>query len=167
MYKLTINDDRIISAEPVKDGAYVLDGKTISPDVVSIKDGLFHVISGNKSYNAEIVKHDADEKTFHIKVNNNIYKVQVKDKFDVLLKELGLDVSNSKKVTDLKAPMPGLVVEVVVAEGQEVKMGDKLVVLEAMKMENILKAPGDVVIKKVNVTKGNTVEKNEVLIIFS
>ncbi len=167
MYKLTINDDRIISAEAVKDGAYVLDGKTISPDIVSIRNGLFHVISDNKSYNAEIVKHDAVDKTFHIKVNNNIYKVQVKDKFDVLLKELGLDVSNSRKVTDLKAPMPGLVVEVAVEEGQEVKQGEKLIVLEAMKMENILKAPNDVIIKKVSVKKGSTVEKNEVLIVFS
>ncbi len=167
MYKLTINDDRIISAEPVKEGAFLLDDKTISPDIVSIRDGLFHVISNNKSYNAEIIKHDAADKTFHIKVNNNIYKVQVKDKFDVLLKELGLDVANSKKVTDLKAPMPGLVVEVAIEEGQEVKQGEKLIVLEAMKMENILKAPIDVTIKKVNVKKGNTVEKNEVLIIFS
>lgn len=167
MYKLTINDDRIISAETAKEGDYLLDGKTISPDVVSIKDGLFHVISDNKSYNAEILKHDPAEKTFHIKVNNNIYKVQVKDKFDVLLKELGLDVSNSRKITDLKAPMPGLVVEVAVEEGQLVKQGDKIIVLEAMKMENILKAPSDVTIKKINVKKGSTVEKNEVLIVFS
>jgi biotin carboxyl carrier protein len=57
-------------------------------------------------------------------------------------------------------------VEVCVSEGQEVKKGDKLVVLEAMKMENILKAPADSVVKKISITKGQTVEKNEALILF-
>ena len=78
-----------------------------------------------------------------------------------------MDALHAKKAADLKAPMPGLVVEVSVSEGQEIKKGDKLVVLEAMKMENILKSPADGVVKKVNVKKGNTVEKNEVLILFS
>ncbi|MBL0340735.1 MAG: biotin/lipoyl-binding protein [Bacteroidetes bacterium] len=167
MYQLTINDDVVISAETDKEGVYTLNSKTFSPDIIKIREGVFHVISSNKSYTAEVIKHDPVEKTFHIRVNANSYKVQVRDKYDVLLKELGLDALNAKKITDLKAPMPGLVVEVVVEEGQQVKMGDKMIVLEAMKMENILKAPGDAVIKKVNVSKGNTVEKNEVLILFS
>ena len=57
--------------------------------------------------------------------------------------------------------------EVSVTEGQELKKGDKVLVLEAMKMENILKAPDDAVVKKVHVAKGNTVEKNAVLITFA
>ena len=78
-----------------------------------------------------------------------------------------MDSLQSKKISDLKAPMPGLVVEVAVVDGQEVSKGDRLVVLEAMKMENILKAPADAIIKKVNVKKGSTVEKNEMLILFT
>lgn len=167
MYKLTINDSHLINAEAGKEGVYSLNEKKITPDVIEIRDGVFHVISNNKSFNAEVIKHDAAEKTFHIRVNNNIYKVQVRDQYDVLLKELGLDALQSKKITDLKAPMPGLVVDIAVQEGQEVKKGDRIVVLEAMKMENILKAPSDATIKKVNVKKGSTVEKNEVLVIFS
>lgn len=166
MYKLTINDNRVISAERGSDGTISLDSNKLQPDVIEVRDGVFHVISENRSYNAEVLKHDPVEKTFHIRVNTNIYKIRVQDQYDVLLKELGLDALQSKKVTDLKAPMPGLVVEVAVTEGQEVKAGDRMIVLEAMKMENILKAPCDAIIKKVSVTKGNTVEKNEVLIVF-
>ena len=66
--------------------------------------------------------------------------------------------------TDIKAPMPGKVLSVVVTEGDEVKKGDAILILEAMKMENVLKAEGDCIIKKVLVNKEESVEKNQVLI---
>jgi len=166
MYKITVNDSQVLAITPDGEEQYLVDGKIVSPGIVEIRDGLFSIIINNKSHNAELLRHDAEEKTFYIRVNSNTYKVAVKDKFDVLLKELGLDALQSKKAADLKAPMPGMVVEVAVAEGQEVLKGDRLVVLEAMKMENILKAAADGVVKKINVKKGNTVEKNEVLILF-
>jgi biotin carboxyl carrier protein len=78
-----------------------------------------------------------------------------------------MDKLHSAKVNELKAPMPGLVLDIVVSEGQEVKKGDALVVLEAMKMENILKSPADVVVKKISVKKGTAVEKNQVLVLFN
>lgn len=167
MYKITINDNKIITTEPVADGTFMLDGTSVQPDIIEIRKGVFHVILENQSYNAELLRHDADEKTFHIRVNNNTYKVAVKDRYDELLKALGMDAVGSGKAADLKAPMPGLVVEVAVKEGQEVKKGDKLVVLEAMKMENILKASADAVVKKVSAVKGRTVEKNEILVVFN
>jgi biotin carboxyl carrier protein len=83
-----------------------------------------------------------------------------------LLHSLGLDSLASKKVNDIKAPMPGMVLNILVTEGQEVKKGDGLIVLEAMKMENILKSPTDGVIKKIAITKGVAVEKNQLLIQF-
>jgi len=72
----------------------------------------------------------------------------------------------AKKVNDIKAPMPGMVLNILVDEGQEVKKGDALIVLEAMKMENILKSPVDGVIKKIAINKGVAVEKNQLLIQF-
>ncbi len=166
IYKATINDKREISVDLQSDGTVLLDGKIAAPDVSQIKDGIYHIIHGLKSFNSEVIKYDKEERLLHIRVNNNVYKVQLRDRFDELLHELGMDAAKSKKVSELKAPMPGLVVEVCVSEGQEVKKGDKLVVLEAMKMENILKAPADSVVKKISITKGQTVEKNEALILF-
>ncbi len=78
-----------------------------------------------------------------------------------------MDKMFAQKVNDLKAPMPGLVLDILVSEGQTIQKGDSLLVLEAMKMENNLKAINDAVVKKINVSKGDKVEKNTVLIELS
>lgn len=167
MYKITINNKETFEVHKEKNNSFRINDREVSPDMVEVRNGMFHVIIDNRSFTAEVVSHNKDEKQFQIRVNHNLYSLKVHDRYDVLLKELGLDALQSKKVSDLKAPMPGLVVDVAVSEGQEVKQGDKLLVLEAMKMENILKSPADAVVKQIKVKKGNTVEKNEILILFS
>ena len=143
-----------------------IDGKAFEWDVIEVKNGSFHVIKENRSYNVEVIKADSTEKSFLVSVNGNKYQLNVKDKFDELLKSLGFDDLNAKKVNEVKAPMPGLVLDVRVSEGDTVKKGDAILVLEAMKMENIIKSPTDGIIKKINVKKGLAVEKNQVLINF-
>jgi biotin carboxyl carrier protein len=144
-----------------------IDGQAFIWDIIEIKNGSFNVIKNFKSYNVEVIKSDNVEKKFLVSVNGNKYQLQVKDKFDELLKSLGLDNLNISKVNEIKAPMPGLVVDVRVSEGDNVKKGDPILVLEAMKMENIIKSPTDGTIKKINVKKGLAVEKNQVMINFS
>ncbi|MDB5143897.1 MAG: gcdC, partial [Mucilaginibacter sp.] len=70
------------------------------------------------------------------------------------------------KVSEIKAPMPGLVLKLFVSEGTEVKKGDNLFILEAMKMENIIKSPADVTVKTVKIKPGDKVEKGQVLLTF-
>jgi biotin carboxyl carrier protein len=135
-------------------------------DLVREKKGSFHVILGNKSYRVDVVKADKKEKSFVILVNGIKHTLDVKDKFDMLLKSMGLDNMASHKVNNMKAPMPGLVLDIKVGAGDVIKKGDAVVVLEAMKMENNLKSPGDGTIKKINVQKGQAVEKNQVLVEF-
>lgn len=143
-----------------------LNGESFNADIIKIRDGVYHLIKDNVSYNLEVVKHIPEDKKLVVKVNNTVYTLDIKDKYDDLLHSLGLDNMASKKVNDIKAPMPGMVLNVLVTEGQEVKKGDALIVLEAMKMENILKSPSDGVIKKVAINKGVAVEKNQLLIQF-
>ncbi|HTL81324.1 MAG TPA: biotin/lipoyl-containing protein [Bacteroidia bacterium] len=152
-----------------KNGSYsgTIDGKEFSCDTISTGTDKFHVIRNNRSYEVEIVKSDLAAKTITVKVNGHLYPLTLKDKYDELLHSLGMDKLHSAKVNELKAPMPGLVLDIVVREGQEVKKGDPLVVLEAMKMENILKSPADVTVKKISVKKGTAVEKNQVLVLFN
>ena len=144
-----------------------MDGKDFFCDMISNGENRFHVIRDNKSYEVEIVKSDVVAKTLTVKVNGNSYPLHVADKFDELLRSLGMDKIAGAKINELKAPMPGLVLEVIVKEGQEIKKGDPIIVLEAMKMENILKSPVDVTVKKISVKKGVAVEKGQVLVQFS
>ncbi|MDQ3110544.1 MAG: biotin/lipoyl-binding protein [Bacteroidota bacterium] len=137
-----------------------------SCDVISPGSKRFHVLRDNRSYEVEIVEADTTAKTMLIKVNGHPYPIAVADKFDELLHSMGMDKVAAVKFNDMKAPMPGLVLNVVVEEGQQVKKGDPVIVLEAMKMENILKSPADLTVKKVLVKKGVAVEKGQVLVQF-
>ncbi|MFZ7144933.1 MAG: acetyl-CoA carboxylase biotin carboxyl carrier protein subunit [Bacteroidota bacterium] len=162
MYKVTVGDKSFnVDSES---GSFSIENKAFNADVLEFKDGKFHILNENISYTAEIISFDKDEKSFEIKVNNTIYEVKVQDRFDQLLSEMGIDAKAGKKINDIKAPMPGMVLQVMVENGQQIKKGDAIVVLEAMKMENILKAPSDGVVKTVKVIKGDKVEKNQVMV---
>jgi biotin carboxyl carrier protein len=165
MYKVKVNNKEELSFEKQENG-WQLNGKELDFDLIEVKQNSFHIISHHRSYNAEVVSHNAAEKSFQIKVNQTLYSVSVKDKYDELLHQLGLDKAMSSKLSNIKAPMPGLVLNILVGEGTDVKKGDALLVLEAMKMENILKSPADGIVKKISVKKGMAVEKNQVLIEF-
>jgi biotin carboxyl carrier protein len=144
----------------------VIDGKPLSWDVVEVGDNYFHILYNNKSYRAEVVKIDTATKTFTLKINGNIHTVSLKNKFDLLLDKMGMNNGLAGKVNNIKAPMPGLIINLKVKEGDVVKQGDPLLILEAMKMENIIKSSGDGVVKSVKIKKGDSVEKNQVLIEF-
>ena len=145
----------------------LLNGTSFNWDIQKVKDNSYHLIKDNKSYNLEVLSTNREEKTFFVKVNGDKYKFNVKDQFDELLHSLGMDNLASKKVADLKAPMPGLVLEIDVEVGQEVAKGDALLILEAMKMENVIKSPTDGTIKSIAVNKGETVEKNQLILNFA
>ncbi|CAN5188184.1 hypothetical protein BH09BAC5_BH09BAC5_04170 [soil metagenome] len=140
--------------------------KPFSCDVISPESKRFSVIKDNRSYEVEIVEADTQEKTMIVKVNGRTYPLSIADKFDELLQNMGMDKVAISKVNDLKAPMPGLVLNIVVKEGDQIKKGDPIIVLEAMKMENILKAVADVTVKKIMVKQGVAVEKGQILVQF-
>jgi biotin carboxyl carrier protein len=164
MYKARVNDKNFDIEQGKSVNVFLLNGEEIKIDLLKLKEGSFHVLQNYRSFNVEVVRISTDEKVVELRVNSNNYTVQLKDQYDELLHRLGMDEMASNKVNDLKAPMPGLVVAVNVAEGQSVKKGDVLITLEAMKMENTLKAVADAIVRKVVVKKGDAVEKNEVLI---
>jgi len=165
MYKLKINDRAEYKIEKSSD-KLVINDKEINADIQQLNDVSYHIINDLKSYNTEVVSFDKATKTAQIKVNGNLYTVAAQDQFDILLDQLGMSAMNANKVSDIKAPMPGLVLKLLVSEGTEVKKGDNLFVLEAMKMENIIKSPADVTVKSVKIKPGDKVEKGQVLLLF-
>lgn len=164
MYKATVNDTtHEIEASPE---GWIVDNQLIDWDIVRISDLHYHIIYKNKSYNAEVVKADRSTKTFVFKINGKLCTVALKDRFELMLEKMGMNSSASGKINSIKAPMPGLVIDLKVKVGDEVNAGDPLLILEAMKMENILKSPGEGKVKTVKVEKGQSVEKGQILIEF-
>jgi len=164
MYKATVNSSTFeIEAG---EAGFIVNGKPVAWDLQKISDGYFHIIHENKSYRAEITKTEPETKSVTIKINGRNYTVALKDKFDLLLEKMGMSNSSAAKVNSIKAPMPGLIIDLKINAGDEVKQGDPLLILEAMKMENILKSPGAGTVKTVKVKKGDRVEKGQVLIEF-
>lgn len=164
--KVKVNDKYNFDVD-IDNNEIKVDTRTLSVDARKLADGHSHFIYNNKSYRMELVSENKADKTAQVKVNGHIYEVAIEDQYDQLLKQLGLDNLQTNKVKEIKAPMPGLVLNVIVAEGEEVKKGDSLLVLEAMKMENVIKSPADGTVKKILVQKGDKVEKNEILIQFN
>lgn len=148
------------------ENGFSINNQPVDWNLVTITDGYFHIIYNNESYRAELVKADYATKTFSIKINGKVIPVSVKDRFDLLLEKMGMSGASANKTIVIKAPMPGLIIDLKVKAGDAVKQGDPLLILEAMKMENIIKAPGEGTVKSVKAKKGDSVEKNQVLIEF-
>src|SRR3569833_649520 len=165
MYKLAINEQFNYQTER-KAEQLSINGEAVAADISQLNATLYHVINNLQSYNVEIDSFNPSDKTAEIKVNNNTYSIVAKDQFDILLDKLGLSNLNSARISEIKAPMPGLVLKIFVTEDMEIRKGDNLFVLEAMKMENIIKAPSDVTVKTIKIKPGDKVEKNQVLMMF-
>lgn len=140
------------------------DGQITSLDIQEVSSTKFHVLKENCSFKAEIITSDFLKKNYTVKINSNIYEIDISNQLDLLIQEMGLSLGSAQIINDIKAPMPGLILDVLVQVGDTVKEGDYLIVLEAMKMENTLTALGDGVVKSVSVIKGEKVEKNQLLI---
>ena len=143
-----------------------IDGKPINWDLIKVNETVFHILRNHRSYTATLVNFNKEEKTLLLSINGNEYTVSIKDENDLLLEKLGISGAAAKKINNIKAPMPGLILSINVAVGEEVKKGDTVLILEAMKMENVLKSQGDGKVKKINIALRQTVEKGQVLIEF-
>jgi len=153
-YKLTVNDQKELD----------LSSDTLDLDFVENGGGQFHVLHQQQSYKAEVLEMDFNNKTIKIAVNGNAYIVKIADEHDQLVKKLGLSLTSSQKINSVKAPMPGLVLNVAVKKGQAINKGDTLLILEAMKMENVIKSAGEGVVKAIQIKKGQAVDKGQLMI---
>ncbi len=120
---------------------------------------------GNK-FRGEVVSNRMEEGLLTLKLNHRVFEVKKGGPLDELIASLGMDKPKIKKLKQLKAPMPGRVVAVSVTPGQTVEVGDALLTLEAMKMENILKAEGTGVVKSIPIHVNDVIEKGGILIEF-
>jgi biotin carboxyl carrier protein len=135
-----------------------------SIDMIRKSDTEFHLVKDHRSVRGQVHEADTTGKKLRVEVDGEMFDVEIKDKLDQMLEKMGFGMGKGKRISDIKAPMPGLVLKLSVTEGQEVKDGEPILVLEAMKMENSIMLHGNARIKKIHVKSGQSVEKGQVLI---
>ncbi|MFK7935615.1 MAG: acetyl-CoA carboxylase biotin carboxyl carrier protein subunit [Saprospiraceae bacterium] len=133
-------------------------------DVLDLGNNEYHIITHQQAFHARVLQQNG--RTFAIQINGNTYDIQLKDEFDQLVDQLGLSVVKDQMINDITAPMPGLVLSIETKVGDTVEKGDALLILEAMKMENVLKSPGTGTVKSIEVTQGAAVEKGALLVVL-
>lgn len=163
MFEAKVNGEHIFEVALTAQG-YALDGKPAAVDVQRLNDHSFQVLYQGASHTVHIASVDWVAKTVVLKIDGKRAEVNLSNEMDRLLKKLGLENAGVLKVSDIKAPMPGLIHSIKVTEGQQVTKGDPLLILEAMKMENMIKAPADGIVGKILVKQGQSVDKGMVMI---
>lgn len=163
MIEIKAGDNEKIKVENKKEAVF-LNGKPFDGEVLRISDTSYKVYKSNRIFRVDIVERQGKE--MKLKVNDHLIDVSVTDHIDQILDKLGMNIAASAVVSDIKAPMPGSILGISVSEGDEVNEGDPLLVLEAMKMENVIKSPGEGKVSKIHITEKENVEKNQVLISF-
>ncbi len=159
-------DDRTAWVDLLKQDGNLLeievDGKVYEVDLMHTGDGTFSILQAGHSYNIELVpKPDAKKYTAYTLYES--FDVEVIDAEARYLKNRNAN-SGASAENKITSPMPGKVVKVLVNEGDEVKEGDTLVIVSAMKMESEYKAPKDGVVSKIYVNAEDTIDSNEILI---
>lgn len=150
--------------------SWSIDGKEISGTDGAVvrwdNEKYFSLEFGGKTFFGEVLEEATESNRLKLKINHRVFEIKKQGSLDELIAAMGLDVPKVKKLKELQAPMPGRIVNVAVAIGDELNVGDAILSLEAMKMENVLKAEGIGVVKAINVSTDDVVDKGSVLIEF-
>ena len=146
-------------------GEVVVDGKTRKLDLREIdNDGLFSLLIDGHSFEALVEEGDGE---YRVLINGTQYQVHVIDERAKRLAEAAGAFTPASGDINVKSPMPGLVVAVPVKDGDVVKKGQVVLVLESMKMENELKSPRDGTISTIKVQNRQAVEQGQILMVIS
>ncbi len=143
-------------------GEITVNGQVIDIDMQQMQDTtMYSMIVGDESHDVRMSEGDG---FYEVQVTGEIFQVVVEDERTRRLAGLKQGAGADSGEIFIKAPMPGVVVEVLVANGQKILKGDIVIILESMKMQNEFKAPRDGEVHVVRVAPGDTVDQNSVMI---
>ncbi|KAF0153380.1 MAG: pycB [Ignavibacteria bacterium] len=146
------------------DGTVNLDGKLQSASVTKISNHSYLLRFGNKIYEAAVNKSSNGE--FRFLIDGWYFDTNVRTRLQETAYELLRNKQKTYHHTEVKAPMPGLLIKIKKTVGDFVELGEPILVLEAMKMENDLHSPSSGIIKEIHFQEGQTVEKGSVILII-
>jgi acetyl/propionyl-CoA carboxylase alpha subunit len=162
MKYITTIDDRQFTVEIIDEKHVSVDGKIYEIDFEAVfGQPVYSLIVDGRSHESYIYQGDDN---WQVLMRGRLYPVTVEDEREKRLRAAaGGGVAETGEF-HLRAPMPGLVVAIPIAEGQPVKRGQVILILESMKMQNELKAPRDGTIGRIRVRSGETVEQKQTLL---
>jgi len=162
MKYITTIDDKEYAVELLDDRHISVDGKVYEVDFETVSgQPVYSLIVDGRSHEAYVQEGDDD---WQVLLRGRLYPAKVEDEREKRLRAAAGGGVTETGEFHLKAPMPGLVVAIPVEEGQEVKKGDVLLILESMKMQNELKAPRDGVVSRIKVKAGESVEQKQAML---
>jgi pyruvate carboxylase subunit B len=156
-FDLAVTDEEDLVLNQAPDG--------VSPDDISVErvgPGYLSLLVDGTSVSAAVEPLAGNR--YRVTINGRMAEVHVKDERAMLLESFGLEAASDAGEAEIRAPMPGLVLDVLVSEGDTVEADEGLLVLEAMKMENELSAPGPGTVDAIYVGEGDAVDKGTLLI---
>ncbi len=160
-YITTIGDEQY-TIDINEEGKITLNDQVINADMQKMPEtSMYSILVDGKSHDIRLTE---GEEVYVVQLGGEIFQVMVEDERTRRLAGLKGGPGAAGGEVIIKAPMPGVVVDVLVSEGQEVESGEIVVVLESMKMQNEFKAPRDGTVHAVRVAAGDKVDQNAVLL---
>lgn len=161
MAEIQINEGEKITLEKVG-GDLLINGQKSDHEVVQIDERNYKIFTKTKIFDIEVLQKDGGQ--ISLTIDGNPVSVSSQSHIDQILEKLGMNSMASSPVSDIKAPMPGAILSLDVEVGNAISKGDTILILEAMKMENVIKSPGGGVVNSILIKEGDNVEKNQLLI---
>jgi biotin carboxyl carrier protein len=165
MTQILINKHRKYEFLKKEEDIY-LDGEKMNWDILSKSQNKVHLIVNNRSVSAEVIRKSTEDGELIIRIGGNDYDSKIIDQEAAADGMVNTEIRQVRDIIKCKAPMPGQVVIINVKIGDNVKKGEPLLVLKAMKMENIIQSPGAGIISSIKVSEGDTVIKGQVMVRF-
>lgn len=162
MKYITTVDGKEFEIEVIDEKHIRIDERLVAVDFESVSgQPVFSLILDGKSYESFISENDEG---WQVLMRGRQYQITVEDEREKRLRAAASGGAAEGGEFNLKAPMPGLVVAIPVVEGQEIKKGQVLIILESMKMQNELKSPKDGIVERIRVKAGESVEQKQALL---
>lgn len=163
-YYTTVNGKEF-TVEIDQEDQITVNGETYRIDFQQLPEGgTLSLLIDNRSLEAIVGARDAE--AWEVLLHGELYNVHVQDERTYRLAQARGVLADELEEVAVKSPMPGVILDVLVAEGDAVAQGDKVVILESMKMENELRAARDGVVLRVLVQVGQNVDKNQDLVVI-
>jgi biotin carboxyl carrier protein len=160
-YITTVGEKEFV-VEVIDEHRLVIQNQIVHIDFHPVSDQpVYSLLINGKSYEAYVFP---TENSWQVLLHGKQYAAKVEDERERRLRAASSEKSASGKEFHLKAPMPGLVVTIVVEEGQKVQKGELLVILESMKMQNELKSPRDGTVSRIRIASGESVELHQTML---